>query len=80
MVAQYTSMDELLSEALARPDDGQSWRRVAAQIRARCRTRIQELHAERCAALQRAALARDLEREIRAGAGVGGSVPGEMLG
>ncbi len=80
MVAQYTSMNDLLCEALAHPDDGQSWRRVATHVRARCRSRIEELHAQRSAALQRAALATDLERELRTSSGVGSTVPGEMLG
>lgn len=80
MVAEYTSMNELLCSALAHLDGGESWRRVAVQVRRRCRSRLEELHAERTAAVQRAAIAHDLDCEADAAMAFGGSVPGEMLG
>jgi hypothetical protein len=80
MVAEYTSMDELLSAALAHLDAGEPWRRVALQVRRRCRTRLEELHAERIATVQRAAIAHDLDCEANAAMAIGGTVPGEMLG
>lgn len=85
VVARYAAMDERLSEALRHAGEGGGWRAAALEARARCRTRIEELHAHRSAAMQRAALAEDLRRDLFAAeahtaSATRAGVPGEMLG
>ena len=81
VVARYTMMDERLSDALGHSGQGPGWRGIALEVRSRCRTRIEELHAHRCAAVQRSALAADLRRELAGSSSTAvAGVPGEMLG
>lgn len=84
LVARYESMDELLTSVLRRPHSGQRWRPAATEALARCRTRLEELHAHRAAAHRQAAT-----RPVSAVRGVTSAaanprsrtfLPGELLG
>ncbi|HEY6796830.1 MAG TPA: hypothetical protein VI248_19335 [Kineosporiaceae bacterium] len=67
LVAHYSSMEGLLSEALDRPHRGQPWRQVAGDTLLRCRARLEELHAHR-------------REAFAAGASRPEFLPGELLG
>jgi len=80
LVARYQSMAEALGQALARPSTGQDWRAAATHALHRCRTRIDELHANRSALMERRAAERlaasgAVDRHRR-----DAYLPGELLG
>lgn len=79
VVARYAMMDERLQEALRHTGGGERWRESALRARTRCRGRIEELHAQRGAAVQRAALALAPRPRVQVDRPWAG-VPGEMLG
>jgi hypothetical protein len=67
LVARYTSMENLLTGVIDRPNHGQPWRAAAGQALTRCRARLEELHAHR-------------RSVITASTSDPGFLPGELLG
>lgn len=73
LVARYQNMEGLLVSVLRRPHTGQPWRPAATDALARCRARLEELHAHRAAQHSRAGGSGGRSRRP-------GFLPGELLG
>lgn len=80
LVARYQSMAEALEQALARPSTGQEWRAPVSHALGCCRTRIDELHANRAAVMQRRAAERLAANGTADPHRRSSYLPGELLG